>query len=143
MAVFPDVETAKECLGGMFDMIAADENLGPRFANLATKVRFEFVDPDFNILLDMTKPDEQGRYITVIRGESDVEPDAILKFDCDFAHQFFQGKGNVLLGVMKRKIVVSKGSVDELEKIIPAMKSAFAKYPGMLEQLGCGDLVGK
>ena len=143
MAVFPDVETAKKCLGGMFDMIAADENLGPRFANLAAKVRFEFVDPDFNIMLDMTKPDEQGRPITVIKGECDIEPDAVLKFDCDFAHTFFQGKANVLLGVMKRKIVVSKGSVDELEKIIPAMKSAFAKYPGMLEQLGCGDLVGK
>jgi|GEM_PF-610060 len=143
MAVFPDVETAQKCLGGMFDMIAADETLGPRFANLGTKVRFEFVKPEFAITVDMTTPDAQGNPITVIKGEGDVEPDAVLKFDSDFAHKFFQGKANVMLGVMKRNIVVVKGNVDEIEKIIPAMKSAFAKYPAMLEQLGCGDLIGK
>ena len=143
MAVFPDTETAKKCLGGMFDMIAADENLGQRFANLNIKVRFEFVKPDFNIMIDMTKPDEQGRPITVIKEAHDIEPDAVMQFDCDFAHKFFQGKANVLLGVMKRKIVVVKGNVDEIEKIVPAMKSAFAKYPGMLEELGCADLIGK
>ena len=143
MAVFPDVETAQKCLGGMFDMIASDENLGARFANLRKKVRFEFLNPDFNITIDMTKPDAQGRPISVIEGDCDVEPDAVLKFDCDFAHKFFQGKANVLVGVMKRKIVLSKGNVDEIEKVVPAMKSAFAKYPALLEQVGCADLVGK
>ena len=143
MAVFPDVETAEKCLGGMFDMIAADDDLGPRFANLGKKVRFEFVKPDFNMTVDMTQPDAQGRPISVITGECDIEPDAVLKFDCDFAHKFFQGKAPVLLGVMKRKIVLVKGNVDEIERLIPAMKSAFAKYPGLLEQVGCADLMGK
>ena len=143
MAVFPDVETAKKCLGGIFEVIAADETLGARFANLGKKVRFEFVNPDFNITVDMTQPDAEGKPISVFKGDSDVEPDAVLKFDCDFAHMFFQGKANVLVGVMKRKIVLVKGNVDEIERLVPAMKSAFAKYPALLEQVGCAHLMGK
>jgi hypothetical protein len=106
-------------------------------------VRFDFVNPDFTITVDMTKPDATGRPISVVRGDAGIEPDAILKFDCDFAHQFFQGKANVLVGVMKRKIILTKGNVDEIEKLIPAMKSAFAQYPALLERIGCAHLVGK
>lgn len=143
MAVFPDVETAKKCLGGMFDTIAADETLGARFANLGKKVRFEFVNPDFTITVDMTQPDAEGRPISVIKGDCDIEPDAVLKFDSDFAHKFFQGNANVLVGVMKRKIALVKGNVDEIERLVPAMKSAFTRYPALLEQVGCAHLIGK
>jgi hypothetical protein len=44
---------------------------------------------------------------------------------------------------MKRKIILTKGNVDEIEKLIPAMKSAFAQYPALLERIGCAHLVGK
>jgi putrescine aminotransferase len=141
--VFPDVETAGKCIGGMFDMIAADENLGRRFADLQMKVRFEFVKPAFCITLDATNAGPDRCNVSVIMGECDLEPDAVLQFDCGFAHTFFQGNANVFDGLMDGRLVVSKGNIDEIEQLVPAMQNAFAMYPALLEKLGCADLIGK
>ena len=69
-----------------------------------------------------------------------VAADVEMILSSETAHHFWMETLNVPLAIAGRKII-PKGSVQKALKLIPALKPAFALYPGVLREMGREDLL--
>jgi SCP-2 sterol transfer family len=135
VAYFKDAQDVYDTLGKLFQDLAEDDELGPRFRKADTIVRYEFRDPDSQITLRL-QPDQPG---DVDFGESDMQPDVVMSMEADTAHRFWLGQVNVTVA-MARGQIKAKGPVAKILKLVPMTKPVFPRYKAQLEAQGRTDL---
>jgi putative sterol carrier protein len=136
VAVFKDEQEVYQYIGKLFQDLADDEELGPRFRKADTIVRYQYSNPDSQITVKM-KDGEEGR---VDFGPSDLDPEITMAMEADTAHKFWLGKVNVTMALARGQMK-AKGPVAKILKLVPLVKPVFPLYQKMLEEAGRDDLL--
>ena len=136
MAYFKDADEVYGFIGKLFEDLADDEELAPKFRKANTIVQYAYRDPDSTITV-MLKEGEEGR---VDCGETDMDPEVVMSMDADTAHRFWLGKVNVTVALARGQMK-AKGPVAKILKLVPLVKPVFPKYRAMLEEAGREDLI--
>jgi putative sterol carrier protein len=134
--VFKDEQEVYAYIGKLFQDLADDEELGPRFRKADTIVQYRYSNPDSRITVKM-KDGEEGQ---VDFGPTDMEPEIVMTMEADTAHKFWLGKVNVTMALAKGQMK-AKGPVAKILKLVPLVKPVFPRYKQMLENEKRDDLV--
>jgi hypothetical protein len=133
---FKDADEVYATIGKLFQDLADDEELAPKFRKANTIVRYEFWNPDSAITTRL----QEGQPGNVDFGESEMEPDVTMSMDADTAHRFWLGQVNVTVALARGQIK-AKGPVAKILKLVPLTKPVFPRYVALLEVQGRNDLI--
>jgi putative sterol carrier protein len=133
---FEDEEEVYRFIGRLFQELAADPELGPRFQKANTTVQYQLTDPQSQITCKL-RPDEE---MQVDLGPSELEPEVIMTMEADTAHQFWLGKVNITVALARGEIT-AKGPVAKVLKLVPLVEPAFPRYEALLREAGRADLI--
>ena len=136
MAYFRDADEVYEFIGKLFQDLAEDDELAPKFRKANTIVQYQYRNPDSQITVRL----QEGEPGDVDCGETDMEPEVVMSMEADTAHKFWLGKVNVTVALARGQMK-AKGPVAKILKLVPLVKPVFPKYRAMLEQAGRDDLV--
>ena len=136
MPYFKDADEVYATIGKLFQDLADDEEMAPRFRKANTIVRYEFRNPDSTITTRL----QEGQPGDVDFGESKMEPDVTMAMEADTAHKFWLGQVNVTVALARGQIK-AKGPVAKILKLVPLTKPVFPRYKAQLEAQGRDDLV--
>ncbi len=136
MTYFKDAQEVYDTLGRLFQDIAQDEELAPRFRQADTIVRYEYSDPESTITVRL----QEGQPGDVDFGESEMEPEVTMSMDADTAHRFWLGEVNVTVALARGQIKAS-GPVAKILRLVPLAKPIFPRYKAQLEAQGRADLI--
>jgi putative sterol carrier protein len=133
---FKDEQEVYQLIGKLFQDLADDEELGPRFRKADTIVQYQYRNPESQITVKM-KDGEEGQ---VDLGPTDLQPEIVMIMDADTAHKFWLGKVNVTMALARGQMK-AKGPVAKILKLVPLVKPVFPRYQKMLEDAGREDLL--
>jgi SCP-2 sterol transfer family len=136
LAYFKDADEVYEYLGKLFEELAQDDELGPKFRRANTIVQYQYREPDSTITVKLLE-DEEGQ---VDLGPTDMEPEVVMSMEADTAHKFWLGKVNVTVALARGQMK-AKGPVAKILKLVPLVKPVFPRYRKMLEEGGRKDLL--
>jgi putative sterol carrier protein len=122
MSIFWDnPEEIKSAVLGMLDKSLEDEHIRKKGEGIENLVVFKYHDPDLSIWVDSRNGD-------VKYGADDPpgEPDVTIAASSDDAHRVWSNKFNVMLGIARKKIIIS-GNATKILKLIPLLRK-FADY---------------
>jgi putative sterol carrier protein len=136
MGHFSDEEDVYRFIGRLFQELAVDPELAPRFKKANTTVQYQLRDPEALITVNM-RPDEE---MQVDLGPSELDPEVIMSMEADTAHRFWLGKVNVTVAIARGQIM-AKGPVAKVLKLVPLVKPVFPRYQQMLQEAGREDLL--
>jgi SCP-2 sterol transfer family len=136
LAYFKDADEVYAYIGRLFEELAGDEELGPRFRKANTIVQYRYRNPESQITVKL-REGEDGR---VDCGDTAMEPEVVMTMDADTAHRFWLGQVNVTVA-MARGQMKAQGPVAKILKLVPLVKPVFPRYRKMLEDAGRGDLL--
>ena len=135
MPYFKDADEVYATLGKLFQDLAVDDELAPKFRKANTIVRYEFTDPDSAITVRL----QEGRPGDVDLGESEMEPEVTMSMAADTAHRFWLGQVNITVALARGQIK-AKGPVAKILKLVPLTKPVFPRYKALLEAQGRDEL---
>jgi putative sterol carrier protein len=133
---FKDAQEVYDTIGKLFQDLASDEELAPKFRKADTIVRYEYSDPD-SVITVRLQEDQPG---DVDFGESDMDPEVTMTMEADTAHRFWLGEVNVTVALARGQIK-AKGPVAKILKLVPMTKPVFPRYKAQLEAQGRQDLI--
>ena len=136
MAVFKDEQEVYQFIGRLFQDLADDDELGPRFRKADTIVQYKYTNPESQITVKM-KDGEDGQ---VDLGATELDPEIVMAMEADTAHKFWLGKVNVTMALARGQMK-AKGPVAKILKLVPLVKPVFPRYQKMLEEAGRDDLL--
>ena len=136
MPYFRDADEVYAFIGKLFEDLAADEELAPKFRKANTIVQYQYRNPESQITVDLLEGHE-GR---VDLGETDMEPEVVMSMEADTAHRFWLGKVNVTVALARGQMK-AKGPVAKILKLVPLVKPVFPRYRAQLEAAGRSDLL--
>ena len=135
MPYFKDAEEVYQFIGRLFQELAADPELGPKFRKADTIVQYRYTNPDSQITVKMREAEEAE----VDLGETEMEPEVVMTMEADTAHRFWLGKVNVTVALARGQMR-AKGPVAKILKLVPLTKPVFPRYRKMLDEAGRTDL---
>jgi hypothetical protein len=138
LAYFKDADEVYRFIGKLFEDLAQDNELGPRFRRANTIVQYQYREPESQITVSLREEDENGR---VDLGDTTMEPEVVMSMEADTAHRFWLGKVNVTVALARGQMK-AKGPVAKILKLVPLTKPIFPRYRKMLEDAGRRDLLG-
>jgi putative sterol carrier protein len=134
---FKDAQEVYDTIGKLFQDLAEDEELGPKFRKANTIVQYRYRDPESVITVRL----QEGQPGDVDFGEdTDMEPEVEMSMEADTAHRFWLGKVNVTLAIARGQIK-TKGPVPKVLKLVPLTKPIFPRYKAQLEAQERNDLL--
>ncbi len=134
--VFPDAEALYRVLGGFFERLKVDPQIGGPLQNSRLCVQFVFDQPAATMTIDA-----RGDLVRIYRGaEFTGVPEVTMRMSADFAHAFWHGRIN-LVSALTRRQVVAKGNVPKTLRLLPILKLAYALYPQYLATIGMADKI--
>ena len=136
MPYFKDADEVYAYIGKLFEDLAQDEELSPKFRKANTVVQYRYRNPESVITVSLLDG-EDGR---VDCGDTDLEPEVVMTMDADTAHRFWLGKVNVTVALARGQMK-AKGPVAKILKLVPLTKPIFPRYKALLEEQGRNDLV--
>jgi len=136
VAYFKDAQEVYDVLGKLFQDLAEDEELAPKFRKANTIVQYDYREPE-SIITVRLQEGEEGQ---VDFGETEMEPEVVMSMEADTAHLFWLGKVNVTVALARGQIK-AKGPVAKILKLVPLTKPVFPRYKAQLEASGREDLV--
>ena len=136
MAYFKDEGEVYAYIGGLFEQLAQDEELGPRFRKANTIVQYRYREPESQITVKLVEG-EDGQ---VDCGTTTLEPEVVMTMDADTAHRFWLGKVNVTVALARGQMK-AKGPVAKILKLVPLVKPVFPRYRAILEESDRRDLL--
>jgi putative sterol carrier protein len=136
LAYFKDADEVYRFLGKLFEDLADDEELAPKFRRANTIVQYQYRNPDSTITVNLM----EGGEGQVDLGETSMEPEVVMSMDADTAHRFWLGKVNVTVALARGQMK-AKGPVAKILKLVPLVKPVFPRYRKMLEDAGRQDLM--
>ena len=136
MAYFKDEQDVYQHIGKLFEGLADDDDLGPKFRKANTIVQYQYRNPESQITVKMIDG-EDGQ---VDLGPTDLQPEVVMTMEADTAHKFWLGKVNVTVALARGQMK-AKGPVAKILKLVPLVKPVFPRYKAQLEAEGREDLV--
>jgi putative sterol carrier protein len=136
VAYFKDADEVYAYIGKLFQQLAEDEELAPKFRKANTIVQYQYREPESRITVKLIEG-EDGR---VDCGETTMEPEVIMTMDADTAHRFWLGQVNVTVALARGQMK-AKGPVAKILKLVPLVKPVFPRYRKMLEESDRRDLL--
>jgi hypothetical protein len=136
LAYFKSESEVYEYIGRLFETLAADEELGPKFRAANTIVQYRYRNPESQITVRMKTDDEPQ----VDLGATELEPEVVMTMDADTAHRFWLGKVNVTVALARGQMR-AKGPVAKILKLVPLVKPVFPRYRDQLHEAGRDDLL--
>jgi putative sterol carrier protein len=136
LAYFKDADEVYRYIGKLFEDLADDEELAPRFRKANTIVQYQYRDPESVITVKLLDG-EDGQ---VDCGDTALEPEVVMSMEADTAHKFWLGKVNVTVALARGQMK-AKGPVAKILKLVPLTKPVFPRYRAMLEQADRKDLL--
>jgi putative sterol carrier protein len=133
---FKDADEVYRYIGKLFEDLAVDDELSPKFRKANTIVQYRYREPESIITVKLIEG-EDGR---VDLGETDMEPEVVMSMEADTAHRFWLGKVNVTVALARGQMK-AKGPVAKILKLVPLVKPVFPRYREMLEQANRDDLL--
>jgi putative sterol carrier protein len=128
VAYFKDADEVYRYIGRLFEQLAEDEELAPKFRKANTIVQYQYRDPESKITVKLMEG-EDGQ---VDCGETNMEPEVVMTMDADTAHRFWLGKVNVTVALARGQMK-AKGPVAKILKLVPLTKPIFPRYRALLE----------
>jgi len=142
MGVFKDSAQFYDTVGELMVRAKTDPVIGPKIAKAGVVIQFKYTDPDAMTTINAKgKPTQPGAFVDVINGPTDLKPDIEMTMAADVAHQFWQGKVNLVEALARKKIVL-KGNQLKVLGLLPAVEPLYKKYPELLKEKGYGNLIG-
>ena len=135
MGYFRDEAEVYRYLGGLFEELLADPELGPQLLKANTVVQYRYLDPDSEITVKLV----DGEEARVETGATRLDPELVMTMDADIAHRFWLGKVNPTTALARGQMR-AKGPVAKLLKLVPVVRPAFPRYRRLLEEAGREDL---
>jgi putative sterol carrier protein len=136
LAYFKDADEVYQFIGRLFQDLADDDELAPKFRKANTIVQYQYRNPDSTITVRL----QEGEEGQVDLGETTMEPEVVMSMEADTAHKFWLGKVNVTVALARGQIK-AKGPVAKILKLVPLVKPVFPRYREMLENAGRQDLM--
>ncbi len=136
MTYFRDDAEVYAYIGRLFEQLAADEELGPKFRKANTVVQYQYRNPESKITVKMI----DGQDSQVDCGDTTLEPEVTMAMEADVAHRFWLGKVNVTVALARGQMK-AKGPVAKILRLVPLVKPVFPRYRQMLADAGRDDLV--
>ena len=136
MPYFKDADEVYEFIGKLFEDLAEDDELAPKFRKANTIVQYQYRNPDSQITVRL----QEGEEGDVDCGETTMEPEVVMSMEADTAHKFWLGKVNVTVALARGQMK-AKGPVAKILKLVPLVKPVFPRYRKMLEEAGREDLM--
>jgi hypothetical protein len=136
LAYFKDADEVYRYIGKLFEDLAVDDELAPKFRKANTIVQYRYREPESIITVQLLEG-EDGR---VDLGETDMEPEVVMSMEADTAHKFWLGNVNVTVALARGQMK-AKGPVAKILKLVPLVKPVFPRYRKMLEEAGRQDLL--
>jgi len=133
---FKDADEVYAYIGKLFEDLAQDEELSPKFRKANTVVQYRYREPESVITVSLLDGGD-GR---VDCGDTDLEPEVVMTMDADTAHRFWLGKVNVTVALARGQMK-AKGPVAKILKLVPLTKPIFPRYRAILEQSDRQDLL--
>ena len=136
MAYFKDADEVYATIGKLFQDLAVDDELSPKFQKANTIVQYQYRDPGSQITVKLIEG-EDGQ---VDFGDTAMEPEVVMSMEADTAHRFWLGKVNVTVALASGQMK-AKGPVAKILKLVPLVKPVFPRYKAKLEAAGREDLI--
>ena len=136
MPYFKDADEVYSFIGKLFEDLAEDEELAPKFQKANTIVQYQYRNPE-SVITVKIKEGEDGQ---VDLGPTEMEPEVVMSMEADTAHRFWLGKVNVTVALARGQMK-AKGPVAKILKLVPLTKPIFPRYRKMLEEAGRKDLL--
>ncbi|HKP20289.1 MAG TPA: SCP2 sterol-binding domain-containing protein [Thermoleophilaceae bacterium] len=136
MAYFKDADEVYRYIGRLFEQLAEDEELAPKFRKANTIVQYQYRDPESQITVRL----QEGEDGQVDCGDTSMEPEVVMTMDADTAHRFWLGKVNVTVALARGQMK-AKGPVAKILKLVPLTKPIFPRYRALLEEDKREDLL--
>jgi putative sterol carrier protein len=136
VAYFKDADEVYRYIGRLFEQLAEDEELAPKFRKANTIVQYQYRDPESQITVRL----QEGEDGQVDCGETTMEPEVVMTMDADTAHRFWLGKVNVTVALARGQMK-AKGPVAKILKLVPLTKPIFPRYRALLEEDKREDLL--
>lgn len=136
MGRFKDESEVYAFIGRLFEELAVDPELAPKFQRADTTVQYQMTDPESQITVDM-RPE---REIRVDLGPSELEPEVVMTLAADTAHGFWLGKVNITAALARGQIK-ARGPVAKILRLVPLVKPSFPRYEQILREAGRSDLL--
>jgi putative sterol carrier protein len=133
---FKDADEVYSFIGKLFEDLAEDEELAPKFQKANTIVQYRYRNPESEITVKI-KEGEDGQ---VDLGPTDMEPEVVMSMEADTAHRFWLGNVNVTVALARGQMK-AKGPVAKILKLVPLTKPIFPRYRKLLEEAGRKDLL--
>jgi putative sterol carrier protein len=133
---FKDADEVYAYIGKLFEDLAEDDELAPKFRKANTIVQYRYREPESIITVNLVEG-EQGQ---VDCGQTAMEPEVVMTMDADTAHRFWLGKVNVTVALARGQMK-AKGPVAKILKLVPLVKPVFPRYRKMLVDAGRQDLL--
>jgi putative sterol carrier protein len=133
---FKDEQEVYDTIGRLFQELAEDEELGPRFRKADTIVQYDHTEPDSLITVRL----QEGEPGEVDFGATEMDPEVTMSMKADIAHRYWLGKVNVTMAIARGEIR-PKGPVAKILKLVPLTKPVFPRYKALLEEQGRKDLI--
>lgn len=143
MAVFKDSQQFYDTVGELMQRAKTDPAIGPKIAKSGVIIQFKYTDPEAMTTVNAkAKPTQPGAFVDVVNGPTDLKPDIQMTMQADIAHQFWQGKLNLVEALAKKKIIL-KGNQLKVLGLLPAVEPLYKKYPELLKEKGMENLISK
>ena len=136
MPYFKNEEEVYQYIGKLFQDLAQDDELWPKFQRANTIVQYQFRNPESQITVRMQEDSDAQ----VDLGPSEMEPEVLMTMEADTAHKFWLGKVNVTVALARGQMK-AKGPVAKILKLVPLVKPVFPRYKQMLTDAGREDLM--
>jgi hypothetical protein len=130
MATFENSDKLQQVLGGFFEYLLADANMGPKLLASKLVLKFNYTDPALAITVDVSKEKPEITF-----NDDSKKPTVEMKMKADVAHKFWFGKVNLMIALARREMV-AKGPIPKILKLLPVIKPAYQLYPKYLEEKG-------
>jgi putative sterol carrier protein len=133
---FKDADEVYAYIGRLFEELAEDDELAPKFQKANTIVQYQYREPESQITVKLLEG-EDGQ---VDCGATTLEPEVVMTMDADTAHRFWLGKVNVTVALARGQMK-AKDPVAKILKLVPLVKPVFPRYRRLLEAEGRQDLL--
>lgn len=126
MAVYKDTEQMYEILGGLWRQLIEHPENGRKFKDSGLTIKYNLSDPAGTLWITTE---------SVLTGSQALKADVEMTLAGDTAHKFWL-KELSLPAALAKKLIVSKGSLTKVMKLLPLLKPLHEMYPAACDKYG-------
>jgi hypothetical protein len=131
MPYFKDADEVYAKVGGLFEEVIADDELGARFQEADTIVQYRLRHPDSQVTV---KALEQGERAVEL-GPTQTQAEVVVTMEADTAHRYWLGEVNVTIALARGQIQ-AQGPVAKILKLVPLSQPVVERYRALVQAPG-------